>query len=345
MYTSSLGIQKLIVILLSILVAIMLCGVLYLTSSIVLPFMVALFLAYLLDPLVRGLRAWHVPLGLAVCCALLVAFVCCAALGLLCYASAQSFVQEYPRYEKKLSALVATLVSHLEATPLAWQLSDWSKELSSASVIRAVLASMGTFVTFLGHLLLVLLFMIFILVGQQRLPARIHRAFGEEQAQRLTRMLEHITRQVQTYLGTKTLLSAMTGVLVTLCLLVLQVDFALLWGALAFAMHFIPHLGAAMATLPPLVVALLKFDTVMPAVWVVVCITVIHIAVGMCLEPRMMGKSLHISPLLVLLSLLFWGWLWGIVGTILAVPIMATIQIVCDNIPSLRFVSALTSDG
>lgn len=344
MRTQLLGTQQLIVALLGSLVAMMLCGVLYLTSSIVLPFIVALFLAYLLDPLVRFLQAYRVPLGLAVCFALLVTFVFFALMGMLFYASVQSFIREYPTYEPKLRVLIATLLSHLETTPLAWQLSDWSKELSTASVVRTVLTSLGTFVTFLGHLLLVLLFMVFILFGQQRLPARIHRAFGAEQAQRLTLVLEGITRQIQTYLGTKALLSLVMGILVNLCLVVLQVDFAVLWGALAFMLHFIPHIGAVLATIPPVLVALVKFGTIMPAIWVVVCIAVIHIVLGMCLEPRIMGRSLHMSPLLVVLSLLFWGWLWGIVGTILAVPIMATIQIVCDNIPSLRFVSALMSD-
>ena len=210
--------------------------------------------------------------------------------------------------------------------------------------MRAVLASVGTFVTFLGHLLLVLLFMVFILLGQQRLPQRIHRAFGEEQAQRLTLVLQRITRDVQTYLGTKALLSVVTGVLVNLCLVILQVDFAVLWGALAFMLNFIPHIGAPVATIPPLLVAILKFDTLMPAVWVVVCVTLIHIVLGICIEPRLMGRNLHLSPLLVVLSLLFWGWLWGIVGTLLAVPIMATIKIVCENLPSLHFVSALMSE-
>jgi predicted PurR-regulated permease PerM len=186
--------------------------------------------------------------------------------------------------------------------------------------------------------------MVFILLGQQRLPQRIHRAFGEEQAQRLTLVLQRITRQVQTYLGTKALLSVVTGVLVNLCLVILQVDFAVLWGALAFMLNFIPHLGAPVATIPPLLVAILKFDTLMPAVWVVVCVTLIHIVLGICIEPRLMGRNLHLSPLLVVLSLLFWGWLWGIVGTLLAVPIMATIKIVCENLPSLHFVSALMSE-
>jgi AI-2 transport protein TqsA len=344
MRTQMIGTQQLIVVFLGILVVIVLGGVLYLTSSIVLPFMVALFLAYLLDPLVRFLTYCRVPLILAVCFALLVTFVFLALMGMLFYASAQSFVSEYPTYEPKLRALVTTLTSRLEVTPLSWQLSDLSKELSSASVMRTVLASAGTFVTFLGHLLLVLLFMVFILLGQQRLPQRIHRAFGEEQAQRITLALQRITRQVQTYLGTKALLSVVTGVLVNLCLLILQVDFAVLWGALAFMLNFIPHVGAPVATLPPVLVAILKFDTLMPAVWVVICVTLIHIVLGFCIEPRLMGRSLHLSPLLVVLSLLFWGWLWGIVGTLLAVPIMATIKIVCENLPSLHFVSVLMSE-
>jgi predicted PurR-regulated permease PerM len=98
------------------------------------------------------------------------------------------------------------------------------------------------------------------------------------------------------------------------------------------------------ASSPPVLIAILKFDTLMAAVWVVVCVTLIHIVLGYVVEPRMMGRSLHLSPLLVLLSLLFWGWLWGIVGMLLAVPIMATIKIICENLPSLRFLSLLMSE-
>jgi len=339
------GTQQLIVVFLGILVVIMLGGVLYLTSSIVLPFMVALFLAYLLDPLVRFLTYCRVPLALAVCFALLVTFVFLGLMGMLFYASAQSFVREYPTYEPKLHTLVTTLTSRLEVASLSWQLSDLSQELSSTSVVRAALASVGTFVTFLGHLLLVLLFMVFILLGQQRLPQRLHRAFGEEQAQRITLVLQRITRQVQTYLGTKALLSLVSGVLVSLCLIILQVDFAVLWGALAFMLNFVPYVGAPVAVIPPVLMAILKFDTLMPAVWVVVLMALIHVVLGGFVEPRLIGRSLHLSPLLVVLSLLFWGWLWGVVGTILAVPIMATIKIVCENLPSLRFLSALMSEA
>lgn len=343
MRAQTIGTQQLIVVFLGIMVMIMLGGVLYLTSSIVLPFMVALFLASLLDPLVRILKYFHVPLALAVCFPLLVTFVFLGLMGMLFYASAQSFVSEYPTYEPKLRALVTTLTSRLEVASFSWQL-DLSQGLSSASMARTALASVGTFVTFLGNLLLVLLFMVFILLGQQRLPQRLHRAFGEAQAQRITLILQRITRQVQTYLGTKALLSLVTGVLVNLCLIILQVDFAVLWSALAFMLNFIPHVGAPLATIPPVLVAILKFDTLMPAVWIVVSVSVIHIVLGGFIEPRLMGRSLHLSPLLVVLSLLFWGWLWGIIGMLLAVPMMATIKIICENFPSLRFLGLLMSE-
>lgn len=335
--------QELIVILLGILVVIALGGVLYLARSIILPFVVALFLAYLLDPIVRLLTRLRVPRPIAVCAALLTTFVFLALMGTLIYASAQSFAKEYPKYEPKLRLLIATVVTRLELAPPDWQMADLGKKLASATVAKALLASLGSFVAFLGNLLLIFLFMVFILLGQHRLPARIQRAFGPEQAQRILRVLEDITRQVQTYLGTKALISLVTGVLVNLVLTLLGVDFAILWGALAFTLNFIPHIGSPIAALPPVLLAILQFDTLVPAAWAAVSIAAINVVLGGLIEPRLMGWHLNLSPLLVILSLLFWGWLWGIPGMVLAVPIMATLKIICENLKPLRAVSLLMS--
>src|SRR5207244_4729918 len=128
--------------------------------------------------------------------------------------SAQSFDRDYPTYAPKLRALFTTLTSRVEVAPeLSWQLSDLSKEFSSASVVRTVLASVGTFVTFLGHLLLVLLFMVFILLGQQRLPQRIHRAFCEAPYTHLSLELQRHTLLAQIYLGSKVLHTHFSSIL------------------------------------------------------------------------------------------------------------------------------------
>ncbi len=340
-YNTDMRTQELIVLLLGILVVIALGGVLYLTRSIVVPFTVALFLAYLLDPIVRLLTRLRVPLPVAVGLALLTTFVFLALMGTLIYASAQSFAKEYPKYEPKLRALVATIATHLDLTSPQWQMADLGKRLASATVAKAVLSSLGSFVAFLGNLLLIFFFMIFILLGLHRLPARIQRAFGPEQAQRVILVLEHITRQVQTYLGTKALISLVTGVLVNLVLTLLNIDFAVLWGALAFLLNFIPHIGSPIAAIPPILIAVLKFETLIPAVWVAASIAAINVVLGGIIEPRLMGWNLNLSPLLVILSLLFWGRLWGVAGMVLAVPIMATLKIICENLRLLRPISLL----
>ncbi len=332
---------NLIAALLAILVAVALGAVLYLVQGIVLPFLVALFLAYLLDPLIRFLTRLRVPLAVAVCLALLGTFVAVALLGTLFYASAQSFVKEYPKYEPRLRNLITTVTTQLELAPPALQMPELGKLLASTTVAKTVLSSLGSFVSFLGRMILVFLFVVFILLGHQSLPARIHRAFGEEDARRITEVLGRITRQAQTYLGAKAMISLVTGVLVNLVLMLLEVDFAMLWGMLAFLLNFIPHIGSPIAAIPPILVAALQFDTLMPAIWVGVSLTAINIVLGGLVEPRLMGQRLNLSPLLVLLSLLFWGWLWGIAGMVLAVPIMATIKIVCENVPPLRFVGLL----
>jgi AI-2 transport protein TqsA len=332
-----------IAVLLGILVGIALISVLYLTQNIVLPFLVALFLAYLLDPIIRFLNRLRVPVWLAVCLALLATFVLLALVSTLFYASALSFVKGYPQYEPKLRSLIGAVTSQMELGPPDWQLEDLRRYLASTTVATTVLTSLGSFVTILGRLLLVFVFVVFILVGQQRLPRRIRHAFGDEEAERILRVLARITRQVQAYLGAKALISLVTGILVNLLLVALDVDFAILWGTLAFILNFIPYIGSPVAALPPILIAALKFDTLMPAIWITVGITAINVILGGFVEPRLVGQRLNLSPLLVILSLLFWGWLWGIAGMILAVPILATSKIVCENVPSLRFVSLLMS--
>jgi predicted PurR-regulated permease PerM len=336
-------IENLVVTLLGILVLVALVGVLHLLRGIILPFLVALFLAYLLEPLVRLLTRLHVPHAVATTTALLSTFVLLVLMGILLYTGAQSFAKGYPLYEPKLRALIALAISSLDFLPAGWHIGDLSMQLASTSVTGAVLSSLGSFVTFAGHLLLVYIFTIFILVGQRHLPERIHKAFDCEQAQRICDMLERITQELQTYLGTKAFISLVTAILVHVLLVFFDIDFAILWALLAFMLNFIPSIGSIFAAIPPILIAVLKFDSIMPAAWVAIYFTAINVVLGGLVEPRLMGQRLNLSPLLVILSLLFWGWLWGFTGMALSVPIMASIKIVCENIPQLRFASVLMS--
>jgi predicted PurR-regulated permease PerM len=122
-----------------------------------------------------------------------------------------------------------------------------------------------------------------------------------------------------------------------------RVDFAIFFGFQAFLLNYIPNIGSTIATALPVIVAFLQFGKLWPVFWIFIIITILDNLVGNLLEPRLMGKGLGLSPLAIIFSLFFWYWLWGIPGTILAVPILAILKIVASNIPSLKFAAELIS--
>jgi predicted PurR-regulated permease PerM len=134
-------------------------------------------------------------------------------------------------------------------------------------------------------------------------------------------------------------------VVVTVLLAMFGVDFALLWGFLTFVAHYIPHVGAVVSVGLPALFVFLQFDSTGRALLVAVLNFALQFLIGNVIEPRIMGTSLDLSPVLVLISLIFWGWLWGAWGMILAVPITSTIKIVCANLEALHPLSILMSSS
>jgi AI-2 transport protein TqsA len=122
------------------------------------------------------------------------------------------------------------------------------------------------------------------------------------------------------------------------------VEFALVWGMLTFLLNFIPTIGSFVAVLLPLGVAFFQFsDHLIMLFWLALILIAIQFTIGNLVDPRVVGKSLNLSPLVVLFSLIFWGWLWGIIGMFLAVPLAVIAKIIFENIDSLRFLSVLMS--
>jgi predicted PurR-regulated permease PerM len=124
------------------------------------------------------------------------------------------------------------------------------------------------------------------------------------------------------------------------------VDFAVTWGALAFFLNFIPTVGSIAASLPPILLALVQFyPSIWPGVFTLLSILTIQLGMGNGIAPKVLGDQLNLSPVVILLSLLFWGWLWGVVGALLSVPITAALKIVCENIESLQPISVMMGSG
>lgn len=154
------------------------------------------------------------------------------------------------------------------------------------------------------------------------------------------RRFQSISHDIQKYLGIKTAVSLLTGVLAMLACLAFRVDFPLLWGLVAFLFNFVPAIGSILAGIPPVLLALILHGF-WPATGVLACYLVINVAIGNFLEPMLLGDRFGISTVIVILSVLVWGFIWGPVGMLLAVPLTMLVKVMLDNSSDLRWISAL----
>ena len=334
-----------IVLLLGIVAVFVLGVILQEMRSVLLPFSVAVLLSFIFRPVVFFLKARKIPTVFSLLVVLLSLMLVLVLVGLLVYSSARSFTDALPRYEPRIDAVVTNAEESLkrlaESLEIDVQDLDMGELLPVSTVTSMVSSGVGSFFSFVGNTLLVILFMLFILAGAGDLDAKVERALPSEVAERIATVVRNASAQVRQYLVTKTLISAASGFLIFLILWILGIDFPLLWGFLAFLLNFIPNIGSLLSVFLPFLLSLLQFDTLTRPILALVLMETVQIVMGNVIEPRMMAFSLNLSPLLVLVSLIFWGSLWGIVGMVLAVPLTATVKIFLENIEPLRPVAVL----
>jgi predicted PurR-regulated permease PerM len=313
--------------------------VLKLARPVLIPFILAVFLSYIIDPALTFLTRCRCPRPGAVVIVLVLMAVFLYLVGVLVFTSGKAFVVELPKYQERLGDLGRLLEKGIGPFKI-----DVPTALGSLDVNRigsAVLKAIGPFFGLLGKLLLVFLFLVFIVAGRGRAEAKIPKAIGDGHAGRVHGILERINLQIRKYLVIKTAISLANGLMVWIVLKAFGVDFAALFGVLAFFLNFIPNIGSLIAATLRVGFAFFQFGTFWTPFWVLVITVGLDAILGDFIEPRVTGKGLGLSPLLVFFSLLFWGWLWGVPGMILSVPLTALIKIVCQNVPALRPVAVL----
>jgi predicted PurR-regulated permease PerM len=279
---------------------------------------------------------------IAVVAILLFTFLVIYLMGILFYSSGETFAAEFPKYGQKLSGMLESLQESLKLPKAKWEPLAWVEGLDINKLGSFFLASAGTILSFISNLFLILIFLVFMLAGRGKLNLKLKNALHAHRAGQWIRIIDNIDRQVQGYLALKTLICIVSGILATLILVVFGVKFAVVFGFMTLLLNYIPNIGPLIAKILPFVFALLQFEKFWPAFWVLAVLFAVD-AVLTVVEPRLMGQRLGLSPLAILFALFFWGWLWGIPGMILAVPIMVIMKIVCSNFPSLKFVEVLMS--
>lgn len=218
---------------------------------------------------------------------------------------------------------------------------DSFSSINFSAILGGVFDSLSSI---LGNTFLILIYFIFLLIEQRTFGKKLKLLFDKKYEGTLDKTINRINNSVESYILIKTLVSLLTGLLSFVVLKIVGVDFALFWAFLIFLLNFIPSIGSLIATVFPVVLAVVQFDTLGPAIGVLIGISVIQLLIGNFLEPKLFGKSLKISSLAVLLSLTFWGILWGVTGMFLCVPITVILMIIANSFESTKPVAILLSD-
>ncbi len=313
------------------------------TKPVLFPFMLAVMLSFILSPVLGFLTRLKVPRALSILLILILTFVVLYLLGVLIFESGKSFASEVPKYGDRLRAEVTALAQKLHLSGLKGDPLQFLGRLDVNRLGSLFMSSIGPFFSFLSNLFLVLIFLIFILAGKGKVETKIGKAFNPDQAARIRRITVKINSEIQRYLAIKTISNLIMGIVAGIIFWSFGVNFALLFAFLAFVLNYIPTIGSIIATLMPAAVAAIQFPNLWPAVWIVVLMTVAQNIMGNFVEPKVFGRGLGLSPLVVLFALFFWGWLWGIAGMVLAIPIAAMLRIVCEHIPGLRSIAVMMS--
>jgi AI-2 transport protein TqsA len=233
---------------------------------------------------------------------------------------------------------VTAIRSWVQSTGLFSELPPARELVQTSSLVNMTGRLVGGLGLLLANTLLILLIYVFLLFEAESLPQRLKKAFGDNG--NTLRDLSKIASKMKQYLALKALISLGTAIPVWLFLWIMGVDYPVLWALMTFLLNFIPNIGSAIAAIPPALLALIQFGP-LTALGVAAFFIAVNTIMGNIVEPRLMGKGLGLSTFVIVVALVFWGWLFGTVGMFLAVPLTIMVQIVLASGPDTRRLAIL----
>lgn len=306
-------------------------------EAIVVPFLLSVFIAVISAPSLLWLEDRRVPRWLAMIIVLGVIIVAAAGLSMLIGSSIKDFSQAVPQYQQRLSDLLTHVNSRVSRYGIDLSGTLFS-HLNPAAAMKLVADLLNGLGAVFGNVFLILLTVVFILFEASSVPHKLRA--GLSNADQSLAAFTVIAAGVNRYLAIKTATSLATAGIVTLALTVIGVDYPLLWGVIAFLFNYIPNIGSIIAAVPAILLALIQLGAGQALATAGVYV-VANVLIGGVIEPRMMGRQVGLSTLVVFLSLVFWGWVFGPVGMFLSVPLTMTAKIALENNPKTRGLAVL----
>jgi len=293
-------------------------------SSILVPFFLAVFIAVLCTPPLFWLRSKGVPKVLALILILAAILAVESLLGVLVGTSLNNFVNSLPQYQERLTTNLSPLLNWLAKKGIDLPKGGIGAAIHPESVMRLAGNLLSALSNVLANAFLILLTVVFILLEAADFPKKLKAVLKKPEGS--LKAIERFSRSANRYVVIKTLLGVAVGLAIWLWLVILGVDYPILWGTLAFLLYYVPNIGSILATIPATLLALVQLG-VGSAILTAVGLVVIYNILGNIVEPKVMGRGLSLSPLVVFMSLVFWGWVLGPVGMVLSVPLTSLVKI------------------
>jgi len=318
-------------------------------ADVLAPALFAMFLCYMTVPLVNAFSKIKVPRVLGYIFALLIFAGLGFGVGAMISGSVGQFQENFPAYEKNLKNVITALqdFAHtIRILPPEEKLTvNGVMDALPAGGIQGVISGGASYMFgSTSFILITLFFMIFMVAEGERFDRRVNAAYDKTAAERILSVTRQFNDSIQRYLVIKTAVSALTGVIAYIIFASFKLDFAGVLAVFVFLSNFVPFVGSIVSTVFAVLVALLQFPTWKTALFILIGITITQQVLGNWLEPRVQGRGLNVSPLLILLSLVYFSWMWGIVGMIVCMPVAAGVRILLDEFERTRPLAKMMSD-
>lgn len=310
-------------------------------ESLLVPFFLSLVIAIISTPPLMWMKNKGVPTGLALLVIIFGLVIVSTLVGAIIGSSISGFTKDLPEYQQKLSAETTLLFNKLESFGFSVDLEQIRASFQPAKVLGMVGTTLASFGNMMTNFLLILLTVTFILAEEVNFANKLAANTISDKAQAA---IHKFTAAVNSYVAIKTSVSVLTGFLIMIWLWVIGLDYFILWGLIAFLLNFIPTFGSILAAIPAVLLAIIQLS-VGDAVLVAIGFVTVNFVVGNVIEPRLMGRGLDLSVLVVFLSLVFWGWVLGPVGMLLSIPLTMTVKIAFENFDETRWLAVMMGSG
>jgi predicted PurR-regulated permease PerM len=312
---------------------------LYWASSVVMTLLLSILLAYMLDPLVEFLERFRIPRGVGALIVLLVTLGLLSMSAYLLWDRIDRFAEDWPKYSAVLKQGAAKIEEKIES--FEKKVSEISPQerasrlvrMAEATPIRAwLLAGLGSLYSLLLFVSFVPFLVFFMLAAKRDVWHATLQLFPPTERTRVKQALEAVSGMLRSYVVGNMLVALILALASWIFFWIIDIDYPFLTGFTSGVLNLVPYMGAVLAWVPPLVIGLTKFKSVTAFVGIAAVLGFFHLIAVNVLMPALVGKKVHLNALAVTVALLFWGWMWGGIGLVLAIPITATMKVICDHV-------------